>query len=87
MRFFWFIIAGIGGAARYLQDCLKGNRFHFGMFIGNVCLSGFSGLMFALFGKTMSLPQDWHFVLAGVGGFMGANALEFITVAVKAKLK
>lgn len=78
IEWFYAFIAGVGGAARYLNMYLNDGRFFWGNFMANIFISGFSGLMFALVGRSMNLPQEILFIFSGVGGFMGHNALEYI---------
>ncbi len=73
------VLATAGGMARYLSGYKKQNgRFAFGAFFVASFISGFSGYMFALMGISMSMPQPMVFMMAGMGGFMGENALRFL---------
>lgn len=86
IEWFYIVLAAAGGASRYLQQYVNGQPFSISIFSANIVLSGFSGFMFAVFGQTMNLPPQMLYVLAGVGGFMGANTLEFLSALLKAKM-
>lgn len=79
-------LAAAGGAANYLNKYSNGARFRVGLFFSSMALSGFSGLMFAYVGISMSLPQPMLYVFSGIGGFMGHSALEFLSQFVKKKV-
>lgn len=72
------LLATFGGLARYLNGYTNGVPFKLGVFIASGVVAGFSGWMFALFGASMSLPQEMLFVMAGTGGFFGEQTLKFI---------
>ena len=79
-------LAAAGGAANYLHKFTHGAKFHVGLFIASMMLSGFSGLMFAYVGISMALPAPMLYVFSGMGGFMGHSALEFLATIVKDKI-
>lgn len=81
------IIAAVGGAARYLNLYLTTGQFLWPYFLANVLISGFSGLMFALMGKSMNMPIEFLYVCAGVGGFMGTNTLEWLAAIIQKRFK
>jgi len=71
-------IAFFGGVARYLNGYTNGVPFKLSVFIASGVVAGFSGYIFALFGKSMQLPLEMLFVMAGVGGFFGEQTMKFI---------
>ena len=77
------ILAIAGGLARYLNLYLNGEKFRLSMLVANLILSGFAGLMFSLFGKSLGLATEFTYVLSGVGGFMSTEALKFLAQRVK----
>lgn len=76
-------LAAIGGVARYLSRFLDGEKFSLSMLVANLFVSGFSGLMFALFGRSMGMSVEVQWVLSGVGGFMSTEALKYIAKKIK----
>lgn len=80
------ILAACGGGARYLQGYIRGEAFSPRMFLANVVMSGFAGLMFALTARSMSFPPETIYVAAGIGGFMGTSALEFLASLIKSRM-
>lgn len=71
-------IATAGGIARYLLSYTQGQRFSFNIFIASAFVAGFSGYMFALLGQSMSLPDSFVFMMAGVGGFAGEQTMKLL---------
>jgi len=80
-------LATAGGIARYLSEYNKSGKFAVKHFIASTIISGFSGYMFALLGISLDLPQAFLFMMAGTGGFMGEQALKFISEYITNKLK
>lgn len=76
-------LAAIGGLARYLSRFINGEKFSISMLLANFIISGFSGLMFSLFGKSLGLSSEFLYVLSGVGGFMSTEALKFLAQKIK----
>ncbi len=76
---FYAVIAATGGVARYLNS-YKDGQIHFSLsvFVASAFVAGFSGLMFALLGDSMSLPNPLPHIMAGVGGFFGDQTMKFI---------
>lgn len=81
------LLAMVGGAARYLNMYLVTGKFQWGNLVANIIISGFSGFIFGLVANTMALPQTMSLVFAGVGGFMGSNALEFLSAQVTKRMR
>lgn len=76
---FYVGLAMSGGVAKYLTSFKdKHGRFAWSALFMASFVSGFSGYMFALFGQSISLPDNLLFMLAGMGGFMGEYALRFL---------
>lgn len=75
----YIALATAGGIARYLSSYReKHHKFTWGALFVASFVSGFSGYMFALFAKSIALPQTLVYMLAGMGGFLGENALRFL---------
>lgn len=85
-EYIYALLAAFGGGARYLNIYLTNGKFSWGNFIANLLVSGFSGLMFAFMAESMNFPQQILFVSAGIGGFMGHNALEFLATYIKGRM-
>lgn len=67
-----------GGVARYAKSYLDTGEFSFKKFFANIFISGFAGLMFGYFGESMGVTGNAQLMFAGVGGFMGYEAVTFI---------
>lgn len=73
------ITAATGGVARYLNSFKDGKiRFSLSIFVASAVVAGFSGLMFALLGESLSLPSPIPYIMAGVGGFFGDQTMKFL---------
>ena len=77
-EFVYVILAISGGVSRYLSQYLNTGVFNWGFFIANVAISSFSGYMFAKFSTLLGIQSDASYIFAGVGGFLGTKALEFM---------
>lgn len=71
-------VAMAGGIARYLNSFIMGRPFKISVLLASGFVSGFSGLMFALLGDSLSLPYPMPYVMAGVGGFFGDQTMKFL---------
>ncbi len=81
---FYVTIAAIGGVARYLQVYVETGIFKWRQLAAHTFISAFSGYMFGLastsiFGDGTFSP----FLVAGIGGYMGAEATKLIEAVVK----
>ncbi len=76
---YYAVIAMVGGIARYLNS-YKDGQLHFSLpiFFASAFVSGFSGLMFALLGDSMLLPNPLPHIMAGVGGFFGDQTMKLV---------
>jgi len=78
----WVILAIMGGIARYLDSYLKsGQAPKFGLLIGHALVSGFSGYMIAQ--VMLKLNPDWALIAAGIGGYVGTQALDWVAEAAR----
>lgn len=74
-QFSWLILAIAGGVARYLDEYARnGQPFKIGQLVVNAFVSGFSGYMVAQL--TLKFNADWALIAAGIGGYLGTQALE-----------
>lgn len=72
----WVLLAMIGGVARYLDSYLRtGAAVHYGKLVAHALVSGFSGYMTAQ--VVIQFSVDWAVVAAGVGGYLGTQALDW----------
>jgi hypothetical protein len=71
-------LAVVGGIANYLSAYLRGATFDLRHFLAHAFVSGFSGLMFAQFAEFLGWAPQARSMAAGVGGFMGAKAVEYV---------
>lgn len=86
IEWLYALLAATGGGARYLNMYLNSGKFLWTNFIANLFISGFSGLMFAFMAESMNMPPMVLYIFAGVGGFMGHNALEFLASYLKTRI-
>lgn len=72
-------IAAIGGIARYLQNYLNDGKFAVRRFMASIVVSSFSGYMFYQFAlHLLNIPDNMVGVFAGIGGWMGVEAMKVI---------
>lgn len=84
----WSLVAICGGVARYLSEYRQTRKFELGPFLANSAIAGFSGSMFMLLGNSLAMPYALVGVMAGVGGFMGVDAVNFlIEYLLKSRIK
>ena len=74
----YVIVAMVGGVARYLNSFVGGQKFSLTIFLASAVVAGFSGLMFALVGDSLSLPNPMPYIMAGVGGFFGDQTMKLV---------
>lgn len=70
------LLAGVGGIAKHLSEYLRGSTFRIRQLIANTVTSGFSGYIFAEI--AFNINERWAYVAAGVGGYMGAQGLDYV---------
>lgn len=76
------LIAVIGGIARYLDSYLKGQTAPtWSRMTAHAVVSGFSGYMAAH--ATLLIKPEWTFIVAGVAGYLGTQALDFMADVIK----
>lgn len=83
----YVIVAAVGGIARYLNSYISGQRFSLTIFIASAFIAGFSGLMFALVGDSLALPNPMPHIMAGVGGFFGDQTMKLVLEYVSKNVK
>lgn len=80
-------IAAFGGIARYLQFYLNEGAFAWQHFIAHTLVSSFSGYMFYQFAvNILDFGPNTIPIMAGLGGWMGVEALKMLEAFVKKKL-
>lgn len=88
----WLVLAGVGGAVRFVGERMKTSDPKFGskdllLLIGNAFISGFSGLLGALLISTLTEDQVYHLIASGVFGYFGTAGIERIGNYVMNKFK
>lgn len=82
----YVFMAAVGGIARYLQSYLNEGAFAWQHFVAHTFVSAFSGYMFYQFGSNVvGLPASAMPVVAGLGGWMGVEALKMLEAFIKRK--
>lgn len=80
----YVLMAAIGGVARYLQVYLNEGKFAWQHFIAHTFVSAFSGYMFFQFGSNvLQLGDNYMPIMAGLGGWMGVEALKMLELFIK----
>jgi len=80
-------VAVIGGIARYLQNYLNNGDFTMRHFCAHVFVSAFSGYMFYQFTiEVLHLPPSISPIVAGLGGWLGVEAMKMIEVSIRKKI-
>jgi ABC-type Co2+ transport system permease subunit len=69
-------LAAFGGVAKHLSEYLRGSTFRLRQLLANTVTSGFSGYIFAEI--AYNLNDQWAYVAAGIGGYMGAQGLDYL---------
>ena len=86
-QFIYIVVASVGGMARYLNEYREKGKFSIAMFAASSFAAGFSGLMFALTGVALSLPNPMPHIMAGVGGFFGDQTMKLVLEFASKNLK
>lgn len=72
-------IAVVGGMARYFNSFADGKiPFKASILLASAFMAGFSGMMFALVGDSLSMPNPIPHIMAGVGGFFGDQTMKLV---------
>lgn len=77
------IVAVFGGLAKYAQAYIDHKQFIWQVLIAQLMLSGFAGVLFMAFAEAVDFSQTMKGVCAGVGGYMGGDAVKFIFGRIK----
>jgi len=77
------IVAIFGGLAKYAQAYIDHKQFIWQVLIAQLMLSGFAGVLFMAFAEAVGFSQTMKGVSAGVGGYMGGDAVKFIFGRIK----
>ncbi len=85
LEIFWTLLAGVGGLVKALREVLKGTeKFAWSRVIARIIISGFSGLMVAK--TTELLDPTWATIAAGIGGYLGTEALDSLVEVIRGRL-
>lgn len=80
-------VAAAGGLARYLQVYLSSGEFSWRKLVAHLSVSAFSGYMFFKFGlDIVGMPESVAAVVAGMGGWMGADAMKLLETWMQERL-
>lgn len=84
LTYLWLLLlAAWGGTASYLGRVRKlGLTFSFAEWLGELVISGFSGIVTAYLCMWAGFPPLLTFALAGVAGHMGGRAITLIETGV-----
>lgn len=83
----YVVVAAIGGMARYLQHYLNEGQFSFRHLMAHLFISAFSGYMFYHCATDiLGLPETTIAIFAGIGGWMGVEALKMVETVIKRKV-
>lgn len=86
VEFLYTAIAVVGGVARYLNSFAAGQvPFKLSVLLASAFMAGFSGMMFALVGDSLHMPNPIPYIMAGVGGFFGDQTMKLILEYVSKK--
>lgn len=83
----YIVVASVGGLARYLNSYVGDKKFSLAVFVASGFVAGFSGLMFALVGDSLHLPNPMPYIMAGVGGFFGDQTMKLVLEFASKNLK
>lgn len=79
------LAAILGGVARYLHEFSQGQRSFVWVLFAIHCLtSAFTGWVIG--SAVLLIDRDWAIVAASISGWLGVQALEFMTSLLKRKL-
>lgn len=82
----YVFVAAFGGIARYLQHYLNDGTFYWMHFFAHIFVSMFSGYMFFHFATDIAgMPETTVAIFAGLGGWLGVEALKMMESFVKDK--
>jgi len=80
-------VAAVGGLSRYLQIYLSNGEFSWQKLSAHLTVSAFSGYMFFQFGlNIIGIPEAASAVVAGMGGWLGADAMKLLESWMKERL-
>ena len=73
-------IAGTGGAAKYLNEYIKGNPFNWKICAAKFVVCGFIGLVFSLFFSVYK--SEFEFVATALAGYAVTEIFDALVIAV-----
>jgi hypothetical protein len=81
----WIVLAIFGGIARYLDTYLTGTeKFSIGKVVATMFICGFTGFLCAQI--FLLIYPSWALVSAGIGGYLGTEAIKVIVPIWKSRL-
>jgi hypothetical protein len=72
------ILASTGGLARLLNTKDK-TRLQWSRIFSELFISGFSGIMILMLGRSFNLSGDWMGLVCGMAGWVGPRILDLLT--------
>ncbi len=89
--FLFGLLASMGGATKFITVALKSKepmsmRRFFTLLAANVLVSGFSGLIGALWFSTLTPDRTLQLVAAGVFGYAGPQVLDILVLTMQRKV-
>jgi hypothetical protein len=89
ITYIWVIgLSAWGGVAGYIRRVKTKNQAHFSLaeLVGEICISGFVGVLTFYFCESANLNPILAAALVGVSGHMGSRSLYFLEAICKRKI-
>ena len=89
ITYVWVIgLSAWGGVAGYIRRIKTKNMTHFSLaeLVGEICISGFVGVLTFYFCESANINQVMAAALVGISGHMGSRSLYFLESVIKKKI-